>query len=174
MPFKVEGEARFGFSNTPGELPQPPDNGEIKVQQADGLLVTRRRDGTRRYTDLRPMEEQLASGPLAAEFARVPRLSHRIVEDTDYQCLPTDRQVGMKPLTASRTIWLPDVDMFPLGEVLFIADYSNAAAFDLPISIQPGPGTNDVLGVEGGVLQIISPLSGFGFRRGDANLWIRA
>lgn len=66
MAFKVEGEARVAFTNAPGAVPQPPDNGEIKVQQADGLLVTRKADGTSRLTDLRPMSEQLASGPLAA------------------------------------------------------------------------------------------------------------
>ncbi|MFY9292823.1 MAG: hypothetical protein WAP03_19330 [Methylorubrum rhodinum] len=65
MPFKVDGEARFPFTNTPGQVPQPPDNGELKVQQADGLLATRRADGGVRLTDLRPMVEQLASGPLA-------------------------------------------------------------------------------------------------------------
>lgn len=64
MGFLVEGEARVAFTNEPGAVPQPPDNGEIKVQQADALLVSRKADGTARYTDLRPMEEQVEEGPL--------------------------------------------------------------------------------------------------------------
>lgn len=71
MGFLVEGEARVAFTNEPGAVPQPPDNGEIKVQQADSLLVTRKADGTARLTDLRPMEEQLADGPLAQSLEAV-------------------------------------------------------------------------------------------------------
>ena len=75
MAFKVEGEARVAFVNEPGVVPvNPPDNGELKVQQADGLLVTRKADGSPRYTDIRTMADQLASGPLAeAVDGRVPR-----------------------------------------------------------------------------------------------------
>ena len=68
MAFKVDGEARVAFTNVPGLAPSTPDNGELKVQQADGLLVTRRSDGTKRLTDLRPMAEQLAAGPLADQI----------------------------------------------------------------------------------------------------------
>ena len=52
MPFIVEGEARLPFTNTPGQVPQPPDNGEVKVQQADGYLITRKVDGSSRKTPL--------------------------------------------------------------------------------------------------------------------------
>jgi hypothetical protein len=52
MPFVVEGVARVAFTNTPGQTPAAPDNGEIKVQQADGYLITRKSDGTTRNTPL--------------------------------------------------------------------------------------------------------------------------
>lgn len=171
MPFKVEGEARFGFSNTPGELPQPPDNGEIKVQQADGLLVTRRRDGTRRYTDLRPMEEQLASGPLANALANVVPAAHTSVSDADYQCLASDAQVGMVALTAPRVISLPDVDTFPFRD-LVIADESGSCSEMLTITIQPGAGTGDTIAGAASIV-LTSPYQGLRFRRGAASLWIR-
>lgn len=52
MPFVVDGVARVAFTNTPGQVPGAPDNGELKVHQADGYLVTRKADGTSRQTPL--------------------------------------------------------------------------------------------------------------------------
>lgn len=102
------------------------------------------------------------------------QLKHFVVADADYQCLPDDRKVGMRPLTAPRTIYLPDVGHFPLGEELFIADYTGLCSDALSITIRPGPGTEDVIGVPDGTAQLTSPNQGIGFRRGDQNLWIRA
>ena len=65
MAYLIPGDVRVEFDNTPGLDVPAPDNGELRVQQADGVLITRRSDGTKRLTDLRPMAEQLASGPLA-------------------------------------------------------------------------------------------------------------
>ena len=52
MGFKVEGDARVAFTNVPGAVPAAPDNGEIKIHQADGYLVTRKVDGSSRKTPL--------------------------------------------------------------------------------------------------------------------------
>jgi len=105
MPFKVEGEARVAFTNTPGQAPSPPDNGEIKVQQADGALVTRKADGTTRVTDIRSTVEQLASGPLATAFglkadlvnglvpiAQLPPVGSAVVASGDLTTLTTQQQ----------------------------------------------------------------------------------
>lgn len=171
MGFLVEGEARVAFTNEPGAIPQPPDNGEVKVQQADGLLVTRKADGTTRLTDLRPMEEQLASGPLADALANTLPATHTAVSDANYQCLASDAQVGVVALTAPRTISLPDVDVFPFRD-LVIADESGACSETLTITIQPGAGTDDTIA---GVASLVltSPYQAVRFRRGAANLWIR-
>lgn len=99
--------------------------------------------------------------------------THTPVADLDYQCLPTDQQVGMVTLTTPRTVFLPDVDTFPLGTDLVIADESGACSDVLTITIRPGPGTDDVLGVSGGILQLFDAYQSARFRRGAANLWIR-
>lgn len=65
MAYLIPGDVRVEFDNTPGLDVPAPDNGELRVQQADGVLITRRSDGLKRLTDLRPMAEQLQSGPLA-------------------------------------------------------------------------------------------------------------
>jgi hypothetical protein len=171
MGFLVDGEARVAFTNEPGAVPQPPDNGEVKVQQADALLITRKADGTPRFTDLRPMEEQLEVGPLANALANAVPATHTSVSDANYQCLSSDAQVGMITLTAPRVISLPDVDTFPFRD-LVIADESGACSDTLTITIQPGAGTGDTIA---GATSIVlsSPYQGLRFRRGAANLWIR-
>lgn len=121
-----------------------------------------------------PLVRRGRATTVGAVLASAAQIAHHLVEDQDYQCTADDRQVGMRPLTAPRTIYLPDVDLFPLGEVLFVADYSGLASDALTITIRPGPDTGDLLGVPDGVAQIISPYQGLGFRRGDTNLWIRA
>ncbi|MBA9070705.1 hypothetical protein FHR71_004475 [Methylobacterium sp. RAS18] len=100
---------------------------------------------------------------------------HTLVADADYQCLPSDVQVGVKPLMAPRTISLPDVDTFPLGQDLVIADESGACSDALAITIQPGAGTGDIIGGPEGPTTIVlsSPYQAVRFRRGAANLWIR-
>lgn len=171
MGFLVDGEARVAFTNEPGAVPQPPDNGELKVQQADALLITRKADGTPRLTDLRPMEEQLASGPLANALANTLPATHTAVSDADYQCLTGDAQVGIIALTAPRTISLPDVDTFPFRD-LVIADESGSCSEALTITIQPGAGTGDTIAGASSIV-LSSPYQGLRFRRGAANLWIR-
>lgn len=79
----------------------------------------------------------------------------------------------MAPLTAPRTIWLPDVDAFPLGRDLVIADESGACSDVLTITIQPGAGTGDVIGTPEGNAILFTPYQAIRFRRGAANLWIR-
>lgn len=100
---------------------------------------------------------------------------HTPVPDANYQCLQNDVQVGMIALTAPRTISLPDVDSFPLGQDLVIADESGACSDALTITIQPGSGTGDIIGGPEGATTIVlfSPYQAVRLRRGAANLWIR-
>lgn len=100
---------------------------------------------------------------------------HTPVPDANYQCLQNDVQVGMIALTAPRTISLPDVDSFPLGHDLLIADESGACSDALTITIQPGSGTGDIIGGPEGATTIVlfSPYQAVRLRRGAANLWIR-
>ncbi|AWI90385.1 hypothetical protein C0214_20380 [Methylobacterium sp. DM1] len=82
----------------------------------------------------------------------------------------------MVALTAPRTISLPDVDAFPLGQDLVIADESRTCSETLTIPIQPGASTGDIIGGPKGATTIVlfSPYQAVRFRRGAANLWIRA
>lgn len=97
--------------------------------------------------------------------------AHTPVSDADYQCLPSDLQVGIVALTAPRTISLPDVDSFPFRD-LVIADESGQCSETLTITIQPGAGTGDTI-AGASSLVLSSPYQGLRFRRGAANLWIR-
>lgn len=81
MSFKIEGVARVAFTNTPGQVPAAPDNGEIKVHQADSYLVTRRADGTMRKT---PLDGLLVDGiAQAASIGFKPDLSETFARDID-------------------------------------------------------------------------------------------
>ncbi|UMY16673.1 hypothetical protein MMB17_18600 [Methylobacterium organophilum] len=104
---------------------------------------------------------------------QAPAIGHTTVQDADYQCLPSDVQVGIATLTAGRTISLPDVDSYPMGQTLFIADESGACSETRPITVQAGAGTGDSIAGQAS-LQITNPYQGLGFRRGAANLWILA
>lgn len=108
-------------------------------------------------------------------IAAAAQRGHTIVSDTNYQCLATDVQIGMVTLTAPRVISLPDVDTFPLGQDLVIADESGACSDTLTITIQPGASTGDIIGGPEGATTIIlfSAYQAVRFRRGAANLWIR-
>lgn len=103
------------------------------------------------------------------------QIGHTAVNDADYTILSSDVQVGVVSLTAPRTLSLPDVDAFPLGQDLVIADESGACSDTLTITIQPGPGTDDIIGGPDGPTSIVlfSPYQSARFRRGAANLWIR-
>lgn len=99
---------------------------------------------------------------------------HTAVSDANYQALQSDVQVGMVTLTAPRTVYLPDVDGFPLGQDLVIADESGACSETLTIAIQPGPGSGDIIGgVDASTVILSNPYQAQGFRRGATNLWIR-
>lgn len=110
---------------------------------------------------------------LASDVAGKASLGHTPAPDADYQALSTDVQIGFLALSAPRTVYLPDVDTYPLGQVLFIADESGACSPDRPITISTGPGTNDTIAGQTGVL-MTDPYQGIGFRRGAANVWIIA
>jgi len=100
-------------------------------------------------------------------------LGHTPVYDRDYTALASDVQIGVRTLTGPRIITLPDVDAFPLGQDLVIFDESGACSDVLTITILPGPGTNDVIGVPDGSIQLFGPYQAVRLRRGASNLWIR-
>lgn len=96
------------------------------------------------------------------------------VNDSDYQCFMDDVQVGVAALTALRTIYLPDVDTYPPGQDLVIADESGACSEMLTITNRPGAGTSDIIGSADNSAVILSnPYQVQGFRRGAANVWVR-
>lgn len=100
-------------------------------------------------------------------------IGHTPAPDADYQALVTDVQIGFAVLTAARTVTLPDVDLYPMGQVLFIADESGQCSVDRPITVTTGAGTNDTIAGQVAI-QITDAYQGLGFRRGAANVWIIA
>jgi hypothetical protein len=135
-------------------------------------------------SDLKPGDARVGAAlaaapvPLSGEvrtvadvLSNVPQNRHRLIDDADYQCLSSDVQIGMKPLTAPRTIYLPDVDAFPFQD-LVIADESGACSEALTITILPGPDTSDTIAGSSSIL-LTDPYQAVRFRRGAANLWIR-
>lgn len=107
-------------------------------------------------------------------------LGHTSVFDRDYTAATSDVQVGFRTLTGPRIVTLPDVDAFPLGQDLVIADESGACSETLTIKIRPGANTGDTIGGaepdQGTSIPTIvlsSPYQAVRFRRGAANLWIR-
>ncbi|CAO4183360.1 hypothetical protein [Methylorubrum aminovorans] len=121
-----------------------------------------------------------AGNPVGDALAEKASLGHQAVADANYQCLTTDVQVGLTALTASRTVSLPDVDSFPFGQDLVIADESGACSDTVLIKIRPGVGTGDTIGgadtdpaLGVGVVALSSPYQAVRLRRGAANLWIR-
>ena len=109
------------------------------------------------------------SGALAAKAT----LNHVALADVDYVATVNDRQIGFTSLTAPHSVFLPDVDEFPLGEVLFIADECGACSPDRPIYLIPQGQTNDTIAGEPGYT-MSNRYQGIGLRRGAANVWILA
>ena len=96
------------------------------------------------------------------------------VDDGHYQCLPDDVQVGMIALTAPRVIYLPDIDAYPPGQDLVIADESGFCSETLTITIQPSPNFGDIIGgADNSTVVLSNPYQVQGFRRGAANVWVR-
>lgn len=98
---------------------------------------------------------------------------YKSILDADYVALSDDTQIGFAVLSAPRTVTLPDVDLYPIGQVLFIADESGQCSVDRPITIAVGAGTNDTIAGQTAI-QITDAYQGLGFRRGAANVWIIA
>lgn len=103
----------------------------------------------------------------------VPPVNHVSVADADYQVLVTDTQIGFTLLTLPRTIFLPDVDLYPMGQLLFVADETGQCSPERAITISVGSGTSDTIAGQTAI-QITDAYQGIGFRRGAANVWIVA
>lgn len=114
-----------------------------------------------------------ATKTVAARLDAKASIGHTAAPDSDYQALATDVQIGFAVLTSPRTVILPDVDLYPIGQVLFIADESGQCSVDRPITVAVGAGTSDTIGGQAAI-QITDAYQGIGFRRGAANLWIIA
>jgi hypothetical protein len=188
-PVAVAGQAgRRGSGFLTGTLPPQPTDGE----DGDYWIVDR---GGQANTVYGPKEDgewpvQPSSSLGVGGVADVPGLpaalttkatiGHTAAPDADYQALVTDTQIGFAVLTAPRTVTLPDVDLYPIGQVLFIADESGQCSEGRRITIIPGTGTGDTIA---GLLdsngqpdgfQIADAYNGIGLRRGAANVWIIA
>ncbi|MBB5765720.1 hypothetical protein ABEV34_11830 [Methylorubrum rhodesianum] len=122
-----------------------------------------------------PLIRRGRSTTVGTVLANAAQLGHTQVLDVDYQCVDEDVQVGIMTLTAPRVVSLPDVDDYPLGQDLVIADESGVCSDVRTITIQPGPDTGDIIGGADGATTIVlsSPYQAVRFRRGAANLWIR-
>jgi hypothetical protein len=119
-----------------------------------------------------PFLRQLMAG-VAGLKAGTAAIGHKAAPDADYQALVTDTQIGFAVLSAPRTVFLPDVDAYPLGQVLFIADESGQCSVDRPITISVTAGTGDTIAGQQAI-QITDAYQGIGLRRGAANVWIIA
>lgn len=105
-------------------------------------------------------------------LANSAQLGHTAISDANYQATLSDVQIGLVTLTAARTVSLPDVDTYPLGQDLVIADESGACSDTLTITVQAGAGTGDTI-AGAASLVLTSPYQAIRLRRGAANLWIR-
>jgi len=170
-------------SSTPGFRPgmnetRGLNDGELFINDADGVLRVGGLAGL--HTDFLILPDlgtaatkdvDVAGG--VASFDATQRAGHTAAPDANYSALITDTQIGFANLTAPRTVTLPDVDAYPFGQVLFIADESGQCSVDRPITITIGAGTNDTIAGE-----LTQPLTnayqGLGLRRGAANVWIIA
>lgn len=97
-------------------------------------------------------------------------LGDTAVYDRDHVAVASEVQIGFRALTAPRFVTLPDVDTFPLGQDLVVADQSGACSDTLTITIQPGAGTGDTIS---GVSQVVlnSPYQTIRLRRAGAGVW---
>jgi len=91
--------------------------------------------------------------------------------DVDVIVAVTDTYIGFTDLTASRTVILPDVDTYPLGVVLFIADERGKCSVDRSIKVSVGNGTGDNIAGQP-FIEMTDAYQGLGLRRGAMNVWI--
>ena len=101
-----------------------------------------------------------ADGTITADgelLNRAPHRSYGTINNQDCQCLATDFQVRMKPLTAPRTVYLQDGDTFPFQDLVFADD--SGTYFDvLRITILPGSSMSNVIGTSDGTFVLSRPL----------------
>lgn len=118
--------------------------------------------------DLRATTSDLTTG-----LASKATIGHTAAPDADYTALVTDVQIGFAVLSAARTVTLPDVDSFPVGQTLFIADESGSCSDTRRITIKVGAGTSDLIGGQDKI-DLGDPYIGVSLRRGAANVWLVA
>lgn len=114
---------RLDLSNLPTTVPRDASVTNSKFAAAPALTLK----GNATSAMAQPQDIALSvltqpGNPVGDAFAGKASLGHKTVADTDYSCTITDVQVGFTVLTASRTVSLPDVDGFPFGQDLVIAD----------------------------------------------------
>ncbi|MGA4550562.1 hypothetical protein [Methylorubrum aminovorans] len=97
-------------------------------------------------------------------------LGDTAVYDRDHVALASEVQIGFRALTAPRLVTLPDVDAFPLGQDLVVADQSGACSEARTITIRAGFATGDTIS---GASQVVlnSPYQTIRLRRASTGVW---
>lgn len=138
-----------GRSNISGHLPTAiPNEGQLFIQQADDILLTRKPDGSFRQTLL-------------------PKRAG--VSDVSYTVNRWDTYIGLTVLTAPRTIQLPPAAAYPLGHPLEIADESGNCSTTNQITVLPA-GSDTINGAVS--LPITAPLFGARLYSDGVSKWV--
>jgi hypothetical protein len=118
--------------NTAGTAPASLADGEVAVQQTDGVLFWR---------------------TTAAAVQRLLLPKRKPIADAAYTVAVTDTYVGVSSLTAARTITLPAASGYPVGHVLTVTDEAGACSSSLTVTITAA-GSDTINGVASLVLAV--------------------
>ncbi len=119
-------------SSTAGAVPSALADGEVAVQQADGVLFWR-------------------DAAQAVQRLLFPKRSP--AADAAYAIKATDTYVGVSALTAARTLTLPAASAYPAGHILTVADEKGACSASLTVTLSPA-GSDTVNGAASLVLSV--------------------
>ncbi len=108
---------------------------------------------------------------LATALAEKASIAPQIVQDVDATVAPTTAYVGIRALTASRTISLPSATSYPTGQPLYIADESGACS-DTRRIIIAAAGSDTIAGQPS--LALASPYQKLTLHSNGSNLWTYA
>ena len=119
-------------SSTAGAVPSALADGEVAVQQADGVLFWR-------------------DAAQAVQRLLFPKRSP--AADAAYAIKATDTYIGVSALTAARTLTLPAASAYPAGHILTVADEKGACSASLTVTLSPA-GSDTVNGAASLVLSV--------------------
>ena len=133
-------------SNTAGNTPASLADGEVAVQQADGVLFYR--------TSASVVQKLL-----------LPKRAN--VSDAAYTASVNDVYIGFTALTAPRTVTLPAAASYPPGHALYIADESgNGGAYTITVA---AAGSDTIAGAAS--IQMSFGYQKLTFHSNGSNLW---